>query len=170
MKKTQSNNNRKVDKKYLVILAVFVVAAVLLGVSLGIYLGTEGGGDSLPAWITIVVIILLVALPLLLISLLFAVLSDKKAASFGMSPVLAETESRNLQEGADTAAPVKRKKGEAKTRFDGLTRIDERRASFSEEKFEDGVGLAELCDEFRNFAAGSLRSFARMVASCAQVS
>ena len=156
MKKTQSNNNRKVDKKYLVILAVFVVAAVLLGVSLGIYLGTEGGGDSLPAWITIVVIILLVALPLLLISLLFAVLSDKKAASFGMSPVLAETESRNLQEGADTAAPVKRKKGEAKTRFDGLTRIDERRASFSEEKFEDGVGLAELCDEFRNFAAGSL--------------
>ena len=156
MKKTQSNNNRKVDKKYLVILAVFVVAAVLLGVSLGIYLGTEGGGDSLPAWITIVVIILLVALPLLLIALLFAVLSDKKAASFGMSPVLAETESRNLQEGADTAAPVKRKKSEAKTRFDGLTRIDERRASFSEEKFEDGVGLAELCDEFRNFAAGSL--------------
>ena len=153
MKKVQL----KIDKKYLVILAVFVVAAVLLGVSLGIYLGTEGGADSLPAWITVIVIILLVALPLLLLALLFAVLGDKGAARYGA--VRPEEQADTAEQTAEQAVAPSVKKGESKIRFDGLTRIDGRRAALADEAFEDGVTLPALCEEFRNFAAGRLRLY-----------
>ena len=142
MKKVQL----KIDKKYLVILAVFVVAAVLLGVSLGIYLGTEGGADSLPAWITVIVIILLVALPLLLLALLFAVLGDKGAARYGA--VRPEEQADTAEQTAEQAVAPSVKKGESKIRFDGLTRIDGRRAALADEAFEDGVTLPALCEEF----------------------
>lgn len=149
MKKVQFKK-RKIDKKYLVILAVFVGAAVLLGVSIGISLGASGG--TLPAWITAVAVILLVALPLLLLALLFAVLGDKKAAQQG-----SENGAKQEKEPAQPeSAPAPAKRGEQRTRFDGLTRIDGRRDMFAGECFEDAVSLPDLCREFRNFAAGRL--------------
>lgn len=150
MKKVQLKNI-KIDKKYLVILAAFVVAAVLLGVSIGISVGA-GGGGSLPAWITVVIVILLVALPLLLLALLFAVLGDRRAAQPGEEgDKAAETKAEEIQ-----PLPAAAKKAEQKTRFDGLTRIDGRRETFAAERFQDEVMLPELCREFRNFAAGQL--------------
>lgn len=149
MKKVRSVKG-KIEKKYLVILAVFVVAAVLLGVSLGIYLGTQGG-TALPQWVTIVVIILLVALPLLLLALLFAVLPAKDAAKEKSE---AEGERAEREEKSDLPSEDGKK-----TRFDGLARIDGRREAFSAEKFEDGVSLSGMCGEFRNFAAGKLGLF-----------
>ena len=149
MKKVQFKK-RKIDKKYLVILAVFVGAAVLLGVSIGISLGASGG--TLPAWITAVAVILLVALPLLLLALLFAVLGDKKAAQQG-----SENGAKQEKEPAQPeSAPAPAKRGGQRTRFDGLTRIDGRREMFAGECFEDAVSLPDLCREFRNFAAGRL--------------
>ena len=68
----------KIEKKYLVVLAAFVAAAVLLGTAAGILVGR--GGGNLPAWLTVIVIILLVALPLLVLALLFAV-AGKSAPS-----------------------------------------------------------------------------------------
>ena len=67
----------KIEKKYLVVLAAFVAAAVLLGTAAGILVGR--GGGNLPAWLTVIVIILLVALPLLVLALLFAVAGEKRA-------------------------------------------------------------------------------------------
>ena len=160
--KKEGSAKRKIDKKYLVILAVFVVAAIFLGVSLGIYLGAEGGG-SLPSWLTVVVILLLVALPLLLLALIFAVFTDKTAeqSKDGAAPAeqadghvaTSVPEPAQAEQKTDAAAP---KTAAQKTRFDGLTRIDGKRSAFADESFDDSVTLPELCREFRNFAAGRL--------------
>lgn len=148
----------KIEKKYLVVLAAFVAAAVLLGTAAGILVGR--GGGNLPAWLTVIVIILLVALPLLVLALLFAVAGEKRAEPSAAPRGSAAENGGTASEGGgaaaegETAEPVPAK-GQ-KTRFDGLTRIDGRREAFGREQFDDDVTLPALCREFRNFAAGCL--------------
>ena len=114
----------KIEKKYLVVLAAFVAAAVLLGTAAGILVGR--GGGNLPAWLTVIVIILLVALPLLVLALLFAVAGEKRAEP-SAAPRGSAAENGGAAAEGETAEPVPAK-GQ-KTRFDGLTRIDGRRES-----------------------------------------
>ena len=47
----------------------------------------------------------------------------------------------------------------AKRRFDGLCRIDEKKASFVRAKYDDDLSLKEICEKFRNFAAARLKLY-----------
>lgn len=62
-----------------------------------------------------------------------------------------------------TAEPPSASEGEDKKerrrRFDGLSRIDEEKAELAGKTFDEEIGLRELCEGFRNYAAGKLRLY-----------
>ena len=50
------------------------------------------------------------------------------------------------------------KEGERK-RFDGLSRIDEKKASYVRAQYDEGMSLQVICDDFRNYAASRLNLY-----------
>ncbi len=56
-------------------------------------------------------------------------------------------------------ASAKEEKGEGKKRFDGLSRIDERKMSYRRKEYAEGLTLQEICEEFRAYAAGRLKLY-----------
>ena len=49
--------------------------------------------------------------------------------------------------------------GKDGVRFDGLTRIDRERSKYLRDDYEEAITLKELCERFRNYAAGNLRLY-----------
>ncbi|MDE6868919.1 MAG: hypothetical protein K2J83_07265, partial [Clostridia bacterium] len=51
------------------------------------------------------------------------------------------------------------KDGEEGVRFDGLTKIDESKASYARAGYDEKITLKGLCESFRNYSAGKLKLY-----------
>ena len=93
-----------------------------------------------------IVAVLGISMVVLLSILLVAKLVELRKNRSGVSESVQEQNPKEtLQEGAG--------------RFDGLSRIDRQRSSYIRSKYDDKITLNELCEDFRNFAAGNLNLY-----------
>ncbi|MBQ3507873.1 MAG: AAA family ATPase [Clostridia bacterium] len=118
-----------------VILELILATLVIYGIAGGALMGSLVGG---------VVIILLLLIPVLLVVLLLAVIAGRK------SETATPTQKEELP--SPEVPPVR-------GRFCMLSRIDENRYRYGHRRYEDGITLECLCEDFRNYAAHELKLY-----------
>ena len=137
----------KIGKKYIVLLCVAAVVTVLLGISAGEFFRSQAGASGSVA----AVLILLFLLVVVLIALVAMIAYKQKRGDGADMPVIVSAKE------AGGNAPQD-KEGERK-RFDGLSRIDEKKASYVRAQYDEGMSLQVICDDFRNYAASRLKLY-----------
>ena len=175
---TKNSKKRKIRKRYLFLLIAVIIIGALLAASVALYFSSpeEGAMPLVRSETVYVILTLALLLPLLLIAaLIFALISRRKSrkeylqiySSLLSSPASAtelsssEESKDEDKEGEESGQSGKKegKKGETLGRFDGLSRIDRERAKYEREGYDNRITLKELCERFRNFAAGKLRLY-----------
>ena len=134
----------KLKKKYWIMLGVAAVAVILLGISAGEYFRSSSSASGAVAAIVILLIVLLAVL----VALIGLTVYDRKS---GQTVTL-----QNVTLAQSPAASAKEANTAGKKRFDGLSRIDEKKMSYRRKDYAEGITLKEICEEFRNYAAGRL--------------
>lgn len=137
----------KIGKKYIVLLCVAAVVTVLLGISAGEFFRSQAGASGSVA----AVLILLFLLVVVLIALVAMIAYKQKRGDGADMPVIV-----SAKEAGENASQDK--EGERK-RFDGLSRIDEKKASYIRAQYDEGMSLQAICDDFRNYAASRLKLY-----------
>ena len=138
----------KLKKKYWILLGVAAAAVLLLGISAAGYFRSSSYASGTVAAIVILFLILLAVL----VALIVLVAYDRKnGQTVTVQNVTLE------QSGPQTSA--KEEKEQGKKRFDGLSRIDEKKMSYRRKEYAEGLTLREICEEFRAYAAGRLKLY-----------
>ena len=138
----------KLKKKYWILLGVAAAAVLLLGISAAGYFRSSSYASGTVAAIVILFLILLAVL----VALIVLVAYDRKNGQ-------TVTAQNVTLEQSGPQASAKEEKGEGKKRFDGLSRIDERKMSYRRKEYAEGLTLQEICEEFRAYAAGRLKLY-----------
>ena len=138
----------KLKKKYWILLGVAAAAVLLLGISAAGYFRSSSYASATVAAIVILFLILLAVL----VALIVLVAYDRKNGQ-------TVTVQNVTLEQSGLQASAKEEKGEGKKRFDGLSRIDERKMSYRRKEYAEGLTLQEICEEFRAYAAGRLKLY-----------
>ena len=99
--------------------------------------------------IAIYLIILLVLIGFLVASLMLSETREPR--------ILQIKGNRSAEAGEEAAA--EKPQPEERSRFDGLSRIDEEKSGRRETDGDENMGLKELCESFRDYAAGKLKLY-----------
>ena len=136
--------NQKFKKIYIFLLIAVCIVGALLVAALCCMLFSENFGVRSETMY--IVAVLGISMVVLLSILLVAKLVELHKMRSGVSESVQEQNPKEtLQEGAG--------------RFDGLSRIDRQRSSYTRSKYDNKITLNELCEDFRNFAAGNLNLY-----------
>ena len=138
----------KMKKKYWIMLGVAAVAVILLGISAGEYFRSSSYASGTAAAIVILLIILFAVL----IALISLTVYDRKNGQGVTVQNVTLTQS-------SSAAARGEVKAVGKKRFDGLSRIDEKKMTYRRKDYAEGITLKEICEEFRDYAAGRLNLY-----------
>lgn len=137
MKQNVTKKKRRLLIGLILALELVLALLVVLGLTNGNLMGSMVGG---------IVIILLLFIPVLLVVLLIAVISAKRNESPGRVAPLPKQGKEPTSE-----APS--------TRFCMLKRMDERRGEYGHSRYDEGVTLEGICEDFRNYAAYKLKLY-----------
>ena len=178
----QEKPKKKIRKRYIVMLIITILLGVLFAFALNDFIQSGGLEKSVVRAETIyMVIMLLLFLPILLIVFVIAAFKrksiyiggeDNYAVSLDGAVIdTTEEEKDEWDEGAEKPLPVVQVRaveaiGEAesevvgeKKRFFKLSELDEERAKFRREKYDENVSLKNVCDSFRSFACANMRLY-----------
>ena len=123
-----------------VVLELILAVLVIYGIISGTLPSSLVGG---------IVVLLLLLVPVLLVALLVAMLFGQKKPD----PVPEQTR-------AERAFPTfEEASAKSESRFCMLARIEENRHRYGHTRYDDGVTLDELCEEFRSYAAYQLKLY-----------
>ena len=185
MRNIKEKPKKKIRKRYVVMLIFTIFLGVLFAFALNEFVQSGGLAKSVVRAETIyMVITLLLFLPLLLIVFVIAAFKrrsihvggeDNYAISLD-GTVIDTTEEKedeweedgtpkavqivqvNGVSGASAGSADTETKGEKK-RFFKLSEIDEERAKYKREKYDENVSLKNVCESFRSFACSNLRLY-----------
>ena len=184
MKNINDKPKKKIRKRYIVMLIITILLGVLFAFALNDFIQSGGLEKSVVRAETVyMVITLLLFLPVLLIVFVIAAFKrksiyvggeDNYAVSLDGAVLNASEEEKDEWEEEDAQKPVQVVQvvgatpapngadaeitGEKK-RFFKLSEIDEERAKFRREKYDENVSLKNVCDSFRSFACANMRLY-----------
>ena len=146
---------KRVNKKWIALLVVIVLAGVLLALAVGDIASAEGGlfkGGNRYSYGIVLISVLVLAIPVLLIILTLIIgFSKDKAKKNG-----AGIETAVATSPEQSSAEPEEETGE---RFCMLGEIDENRNNYGHKNYDKGVTLEELCNSFRDYAASKHRLY-----------
>ena len=144
-------NNKTDFKKYYVLLTVIIVAGVLLISTLSSFSLAQTWYEMLGSSEIMYVI------PLLLISLIISVIiMIRVVLKKGKRTIMITSQQPQTQQ----QEKKEEKKKPTASRFYMLTETDKKQKAYEEEKgFDDEIGLEEICNKFRAFAASKLKLY-----------
>ena len=178
MKKDIEKNNKKIRKKYIVLLIFVLALGVLFAFALNDFVQRGGlAKSSVRAETVYTVLALLLPLPIFLI--VFVIVAFKRSSIYiGGKDNYAVALDGSVLNAPETQedkwdAPIEEEKPTAleqisgeqaqekgeKKRFFKLSEIDEQRAKFKREKYDENVTLKNFCESFRAFACSSMRLY-----------
>ena len=185
MRNIKEKPKKKIRKRYVVMLIFTILLGVLFAFALNEFIQSGGLAKSVVRAETIyMVITLLLFLPLLLIVFVVAAFKrrsirvggeDNYAISLDGTVIDTTEEKEDEWEEEGATKPVQivqvsgvsgtaagsgdtETKGEKK-RFFKLSEIDEERAKYKREKYDENVSLKNVCESFRSFACSNLRLY-----------
>jgi hypothetical protein len=167
MKKEEKK--RKVKTKYIVLSAVFVVCAIMLAVALSNYLSNDAdilGTHIIHSELIYTITVLMAILPVALIILFVVFIIRRRRQAKGCEKddlkIVLDGAPEATQIASDTSVATKKEDKKVQgsvSRFDGLTRLDARSASFARNDYNTRITLRGLCENFRNFSASKLKLY-----------
>jgi hypothetical protein len=144
--------DKKIQAKWIVLMLI-VAVAVLLTVSALRNVGAENlFGNEVDAKSVRLIVVLMIAISLALVALL-AVLSFSKTEEGVITPSLDKLILQTAK--TDTAEDEE----VVTDRFCMLSAIDRKKGSYGSAKYDKGVTLKDFCENFRSYAANSLKLF-----------
>ena len=163
------NKNKKTNKKYILLLLIVCAVGLLCAFALVSFIKSGGFKGNLIRSETIyVMLVLLLLLPVLLIILVVAAAKRKQIRIGGKNSyaVLLDGATVNADGGENGSKKEKEKETETESeeteerkRFYMLSKLDEERAKFKREKYDENVSLKNFCESFRNFASNKMRLY-----------
>ena len=150
----KSRNGKNKNKIIFLIVLTVVVAAVLVLCAIRYY-DSLGNAVVVRTDTTWLIIVLLAILPIFLIALAVASLVGKNTVKV----VGVRTDGNAPHADAKETKVEEEKPNETIRRFCLLPEIDERAESYKRDDYVETLTLAELCDEFREFAAYKLKLY-----------
>ncbi len=178
MRKDKEKNNKKIRKRYIVLLVFVLVLGILFAFALNDFVQRGGlAKSSVRAETVYTVLALLLPLPIFLI--VFVIVAFKRSSIYiggknnytvaldGSIINTPETQEDKwdapIEEEKPTAlvqtSGVQEKEKGDKKRFFKLSEIDEQRAKFKREKYDENVTLKNFCESFRSFACSNMRLY-----------
>ena len=180
----RKTGKRKIRKKYINMLYVLAIVGALLISAVAKFV--ESGGlktNTIRSEMVYFIITLLILLPILLIILIIAAIKKREIYVGGDKSIAVDVDGNEVEYSPDKADNVskseekapKEEKGkiekaeEAKEeeevvegerqRFYMLSKLDEEKARFRREKYDENVTLKNFCESFRNYACSKLRLY-----------
>ena len=170
----KKTDKKKSKKKYGVMLTILFAFGILFALALNDFVQDGGLAKSTVRAETVyMVLCLLIVLPILLIVFLILafkrrniiVSSDDSALTIG-DVEIEEAEQEKKEEQANQEeeeqkqeSKPKGKEEKNKRRFFKLSQIDEEKAKYKREKYDENVTLKNVCESFRNFACSNMRLY-----------
>ena len=148
-----------IHKKYIFLVTAIIALSAILAVSL-IFHSNSGvlSGSSLPQGILLLLLIILITLPVLLIVFLVVIHFRTKQNLAGSENLIGMQIKQQFVPEDRKLMSLQTENGN-RTRFSTLSKIDEDCAKYRHLEYDEDINLKELCDNFRNFAAGKLKLY-----------